>query len=113
MIPWLLVLELMSHRDKTLSELVGVMLDSYPSPGEINQTIESPLDAICRVRAHYEESAWSIDDTDGLSMEFSDWRFNLRMSNTEPMVRLNVESRENPELSERRKDEILLLLCRL
>ena len=93
MIPWLLVMELISTSGKPLSELVSSMVEAYPSPGEINLKITHPQLAIDRIRDHYHDQALAIDTTDGISMEFSDWRFNIRMSNTEPVVRLNLETR--------------------
>ena len=110
MIPWLLVMELISTTGKSLSELVGAMMLAYPSPGEINRSIEDPAAAIDRVRRHYETDALVIDETDGVSMEFADWRFNLRMSNTEPLVRLNLETRADKSLLAKREAEILCLL---
>ena len=110
MIPWLLVMELISTSGKSLSELVGAMMLAYPSPGEINRSIEDPAAAIDRVRRHYEADALVIDETDGISMEFADWRFNLRMSNTEPLVRLNLETRADALLLARREQELLAVL---
>ncbi|MDB9733267.1 phosphomannomutase CpsG [Porticoccaceae bacterium] len=110
MIPWLLVMELISTSGKPLSELVGAMMLAYPSPGEINRSIEDPAAAIDRVRRHYEADALVIDETDGVSMEFTDWRFNLRMSNTEPLVRLNLETRADTILLARREQELLAVL---
>ena len=110
MIPWLLVMELISTSGKSLSELVGAMMLAYPSPGEINRSIEDPAAAIERVRRHYEADALVIDETDGISMEFADWRFNLRMSNTEPLVRLNLETRADALLLARREQELLAVL---
>ena len=86
------------------------MVEAYPSPGEINCKLENPKAAIQRVREHFEGTAVAMDTTDGISMEFPDWRFNLRMSNTEPVVRLNIETRCNRELLELRQTEILSLL---
>ena len=110
MVPWLLVMELISRSGKPLSELVSDMVEAYPSPGEINRKLENPKAAIQRVREHFEGTAVAMDTTDGISMEFPDWRFNLRMSNTEPVVRLNIETRCNRELLELRQTEILSLL---
>ena len=103
-------LELISTTGKSLSELVGAMMLAYPSPGEINRSIEDPAAAIDRVRRHYETDALVIDETDGVSMEFADWRFNLRMSNTEPLVRLNLETRADAILLARREQELLAVL---
>ena len=110
MIPWLLVVELVSTTGKPLSELVNDMVLAYPSPGELNRKIADPAAAIQRVREHYESSALVIDDTDGISMEFPEWRFNLRMSNTEPVVRLNLETRGDSELLAQCQSELLALL---
>ena len=110
MIPWLLVMELISTSGKSLSELVGAMMVAYPSPGEINRSIADPAAAIDRVRRNYEAEALVIDETDGVSMEFADWRFNLRMSNTEPLVRLNLETRADAILLARREQELLAVL---
>jgi len=110
MIPWLLVMELMSSSGKPLSELVNAMMVAYPSPGEINRAVVDPTSAIARVREHYETEALLVDEIDGVSMEFTDWRFNLRMSNTEPVVRLNVETRADALLLKQKELEILALL---
>ena len=110
MIPWLLVMELISTSGKPLSELVEAMMGSYPSPGEINRSIDDPAAAILRVRNHFESDALKVDEIDGVSMEFSDWRFNLRMSNTEPLVRLNLETRGDEALLKQREEQILELL---
>jgi len=110
MIPWLLVMELIRSSGKPLSALVSAMVEAYPSPGEINRKISDPAAAILRVRKHYESSALIVDETDGISMEFSAWRFNLRMSNTEPVVRLNLETRGDRELLTQREAELLALL---
>ncbi len=110
MIPWLLVAELVSRSGKTLSELVAARMQEYPVSGEINRTIADPKAAIANVRAHFIKTAIAEDNTDGLSLEFADWRFNVRMSNTEPVVRLNVETRADTALMERRRDELLALL---
>ena len=110
MIPWLLVMELVSSSGKPLSQLVEAMVEAYPSPGEINRKIADPGAAIERVRQHYESESILIDTTDGISMEFADWRFNLRMSNTEPVVRLNLETRGDKKLLAERQSELLSLM---
>jgi len=110
MIPWFLVMELISDSGQPLSALVSAMMQAYPSPGEINRKIADPAAAIERVRTHYEPEALSMDTTDGISMEFPEWRFNLRMSNTEPLVRLNLETRADKSLLAKREAEILCLL---
>ena len=93
MIPWLLIVELICQTREPLSKLVDQMILRYPSPGEINFKVKDPKSSIARVRKSFESSAVDIDYTDGISMEFKTWRFNLRTSNTEPLVRLNLETR--------------------
>ena len=90
MIPWLLVAELLCIKSRTLSQLVGDRMNSYPASGEINSSLIDPQAAISRVLDKYKNKALAVDYTDGISIEFADWRFNLRSSNTEPVVRLNV-----------------------
>ncbi|MGB3610553.1 MAG: phosphomannomutase CpsG [Cellvibrio sp.] len=111
MIPWLLVAELLCRKDQPLSALLEDCIARFPSPGEINSHVENPKEAIERVLAHYGDQPKSVDRTDGISLEFDDWRFNLRMSNTEPVVRLNVESRGDAELVKRKTEEVLALLA--
>jgi phosphomannomutase len=114
MIPWLLVLAVMSESGKSLSELVGDRQRLYPASGEINRQISERVgdtkSVLARVQHNYQARARSIDYTDGLSMEFERWRFNLRGSNTEPLVRLNVESRADVSLMQDKTAEILRLL---
>ncbi|EMW1845876.1 TPA: phosphomannomutase CpsG, partial [Escherichia coli] len=95
MIPWLLVAELVCLKGKTLGELVRDRMAAFPASGEINSKLADPVEAINRVEQHFSREALAVDRTDGISMTFADWRFNLRSSNTEPVVRLNVESRGN------------------
>ena len=97
MIPWLLVAELVS-RHGPLAELVAARKAAFPSSGEINFTLTDPKAAVGRVRAEFEPLAQSIDEMDGLGFDMGDWRFNLRSSNTEPVVRLNVEARGDAAL---------------
>lgn len=110
MIPWLLVAELLCVKGKTLSELVGDRMAAYPASGEINSSLAAPKEAIARVLGKYQGDALNVDYTDGISVEYADWRFNLRSSNTEPVVRLNVESRANEALMQLRTNEILEIL---
>lgn len=107
MIPWLLVLEIMGQRQTSLADLVREMQERFPASGEINRTLAEPLTVIRRVEEVYRDLAEKVDYTDGLSMEFAHWRFNLRCSNTEPVVRLNVESRGNAELMQDKTRELL------
>ena len=110
MIPWLLILELVSKSGLSLSNLVNDMMIKYPSPGEINFKVKNPKDCIEKVFKHFESSVLLTDTTDGISMEFEQWRFNLRMSNTEPLVRLNLETRSDYQLLKKRLAEITSLI---
>ncbi len=110
MIPWLLVCELLCRKQQTLSSMLADRIARFPSPGEINSHVADAKLAIEKVLAHYEPGAKFVDKTDGISLEFDDWRFNLRMSNTEPVVRLNVESRGSKQLVEQKTTEVLHLL---
>jgi phosphomannomutase len=110
MIPWLLVAELICTTKISLSKLVAERIIKFPASGEINNVIDDPKAAIQRVLAYYENLAVNIDYTDGISIEFDNWRFNLRSSNTEPVVRLNVESRQDVSLMEVKTQEVLTLL---
>ncbi len=110
MIPWLLVVEMMCRERKLLSELVSERMARFPASGEINRVLTNPKAAIAAVEEKYTVDSLHVDRTDGLSIEFSDWRFNLRMSNTEPVVRLNVESRGDQALMEAKTQELLNFL---
>ena len=107
MIPWLLVLEILSERGEPLSALVGERMRLYPASGEINLRLDNAVAVLARVRERYEPGAVAVDLTDGLSIEHAEWRFNLRASNTEPLVRLNVESRRNEPLMREKTQELL------
>ncbi|MBA4381834.1 MAG: phosphomannomutase CpsG [Sideroxydans sp.] len=98
MIPWLLVTELLSRSGKHLSQLVGERIKAYPCSGEINYRVSDVKQSIERILQHYLPLNPVVDRTDGVSAEFAEWRFNLRGSNTEPLLRLNVESRGDVEL---------------
>ena len=93
MIPWLLVAELLGRSGKKLSQLVGERIKACPCSGEINYRVNDVAGTIGHVLEHYLSQNPVIDRTDGVSVEFADWRFNLRGSNTEPLLRLNVETR--------------------
>ena len=110
MIPWLLVLELVSKTGNPLSELVKQMVEAYPSPGEINRKVSDAKAVIAAVTEKYQDQALVIDTTDGVSMEFPEWRFNLRMSNTEPVIRLNIESRADHQILQKNQDALLALI---
>ncbi|MFA8341725.1 MAG: phosphomannomutase [Rhodothermaceae bacterium] len=105
LIPFLLILQLISDENKSLSELVGNMINNYPCSGEINSTIDNPDEKLEALKEKYSEG--KIDTIDGVSIEFSDWRFNVRKSNTEPLLRLNVESKGDKALMEAKTKEVL------
>ncbi|SES93021.1 phosphomannomutase CpsG [Thorsellia anophelis] len=110
MIPWLLVVGLLSKTTGSLSHLVEERINLYPSSGEINQTVKNPKLILEQIEEHFKEKAIKIDHTDGLSIEFEAWRFNLRESNTEPLLRLNVESRGDIQLMKTATDKLLSLI---
>jgi len=110
MIPWLLVAELMSTSDKTLAELVDERMAAYPCSGEINFTVANSSEVLKRVETYYSNQHPVTDRTDGLSMEFAEWRINLRASNTEPLLRLNIETRANPALLQQKVAEATTLI---
>jgi phosphomannomutase len=110
MIPWLLVAQLVSASGKKLSELVNDRMNLFPASGEINRKVADAPTAIQRLNDLYAKDAKSIDKTDGISLEFEEWRFNLRASNTEPVIRLNVESRANEALMKEKVKDILSIL---
>lgn len=106
MIPWLLLLEIMCREDKPLSVLMHERVACYPISGEINSTVKDSKEVIARIEKKFTQGA-SIDRTDGLSVEFDDWRFNVRRSNTEPVLRLNVETRCDEKLLKEKTEELL------
>lgn len=106
MIPWLLMLEIMCREGKPLSVLMQERVVCYPISGEINSTVKDAQDVIARIEEKFTQGA-SIDRTDGLSVEFDDWRFNVRSSNTEPVLRLNVETRCDEKLLKEKTEELL------
>lgn len=110
MIPWLLIAELMCQTGKTLKNLVDERISAYPCSGEINFTVADAKSIIQRVNEFYASQSGSLDTIDGISYTFDTWRFNLRSSNTEPLVRLNVETRGDLSLLEEKVEEIKSLL---
>jgi phosphomannomutase len=110
MIPWLLVAELISASGKSLSEFVGARMAMYPASGEINRQVKDAAATLQALHDRYAEDALSVDDLDGYCFEFADWRFNIRMSNTEPVVRLNVETRGDAALLAEKTKEVLAVL---
>jgi len=110
MIPWLLVTQLMSVKSASLSSLVEERVALFPCSGEINREVDDAKVVIAKIEAKYKPQAAVVDFTDGLSMSFEGWRFNVRMSNTEPVVRLNVESDGDSALMEEKTAELLAML---
>ncbi len=110
MIPWLLLVELMCRKRAPLSQLVAERMRRFPASGELNRVIADPAAAIAAIQHRYTPGAVTVDHTDGVSLEFADWRFNLRMSNTEPVVRLNVETRGDATLLREKTTELLQAL---
>lgn len=112
MIPWLLVLEIMSKQGRKLSELVDERIALFPASGEINRVVPDSQGVVNAIKSHFAEKSKTADYTDGLSLEFPEWRLNVRASNTEPVLRLNVESRGDVELMQRKTEEVLDIIDR-
>lgn len=111
-IPWLLVAELISVTGKSLAKLVEERMAAYPCSGEINRRIADAKGLLAHLESVYGKDAEQVDYTDGLSIAFTDWRFNVRSSNTEPVVRLNVESKANTRLMQQKTEELLSVMAR-
>lgn len=113
MIPWLLVADIITKRQRPLGELVAEMEERFPCSGEINLEVsdsDAQKAAIEEARRRYEGAGGVVDTTDGVSVAFDRWRFNLRASNTEPVIRLNVETRGDRDLLEEKTAEIVGLI---
>ncbi|MCD7875345.1 MAG: phosphomannomutase [Acidaminococcaceae bacterium] len=109
MIPWLLVAELLCTTGKTLSELVAERMEKFPCSGEINRKIEDSAVVLAAIEAKYADGG-QVDKLDGLSIDYADWRFNVRVSNTEPVMRLNVETRGDKKLLAEKTAELLVMI---
>ncbi len=107
MIPWLLVAQMVSVTGKPLSQLVAERVAAFPCSGEINRKVVDVKAVLAAIEQRYAPEAGAVDRTDGLSMDMGQWRFNLRGSNTEPVLRLNVESRGDAALMQARTRELL------
>ena len=112
MIPWLIIAQIVSESGTGLSTLVSERIAMFPVSGELNYRVPDAKTAIAAIERQYAQQALRLDRTDGLSFEFSDWRFNLRSSNTEPLIRLNVEARGSDSLMRAKTAEVLALLER-
>lgn len=110
MIPALLILELLSRDGRPLSELIGEFRSRYFISGEINSEVDDPVAKMAEVEALHADAR--IDHLDGVSVDYDDWHFNLRPSNTEPLLRLNLESLVSPEDMARRRDRLLAVIRR-
>jgi phosphomannomutase len=110
MIPWLLVAQIVSESGQPLSKLVGERIGLFPVSGELNYRVPDAKATIAAFETQYGAQALEVDRTDGISYEFSDWRFNLRTSNTEPLIRLNVEARGSAKLMRAKTEELFALL---
>lgn len=110
MIPWLLLVKTLSMGKASLSELIESRIDAYPVSGEINTEVADPHRVLKKLESHYKEQGPALDYTDGLSVEFDRWRFNLRPSNTEPVIRLNVETKRDKDLLKSKTEEVLGLI---
>jgi phosphomannomutase / phosphoglucomutase len=111
MIPWLLIAERICSSGVTLAQMVEQRIAAYPCSGEINFKVKDAAAVVQQLHERYgAEAAVSVDHTDGLSVEFADWRFNVRSSNTEPLLRLNVETRGDVVLMQERTDELRRLV---
>ncbi len=108
MIPWLLVCQLISRSGRPLSAMVNDRMEAYPVSGEINSVVDDPDSVLERMKEKYNDG--EMDFTDGLSVTFSRYRFNVRKSNTEPVLRLNVETRSDRDLLEEKTGELLALI---
>ncbi|WP_164137438.1 phosphomannomutase [Stenotrophomonas maltophilia] len=110
MIPWLLIAQLVSESGRSLADWVEDRMAAYPCSGEINFKVDDAKAAVARVMEHFAAQSPRLDHTDGISADFGDWRFNLRSSNTEPLLRLNVEARGDAALMQARTDDISRLI---
>ena len=107
MIPWLLILEMISKEKMPLSQMIQKYREKYPVSGEINLKVTNTKTIIDSIKEYYLDDALGLDETDGVGMEFEKWRFNLRASNTEPLIRLNVESNSNESLMNEKTRELV------
>ena len=109
-IPLLLVWEYLSTSNLSMLDLISDRKKRFPSSGELNFTVSNAANCIERVKDHFTSRATSITDLDGLSMSFDTWRFNLRNSNTEPLVRLNVETKGDHNLLKEKTNKLKNLI---
>ena len=108
--PWLLLTKYLSDNKISLKQAVAQAIAQYPCSGEINFEVENSQQIIAGIQQHYTPQNPKIDCTDGISAEFADWWFNLRASNTEPLIRLNIETRKDKILLEQKLQELTNLI---
>ena len=113
MIPWLIVSQIISETGKSLFDLVSEMENKYPCSGEINLPAENVEKVLKSVEEKYKEQALEIQHIDGLGMNFKNWRFNLRASNTEPLIRFNMETRGDRQLLQKKQEEVMNYIINL
>lgn len=112
-IPWLLIAQLISQTGKTLSELIALRAAAFPCSGEINLTVNGADHVMTELKQHYQVNSHSVDLTDGIGIEFENWRFNVRKSNTEPLLRVNLETKADKALLETKTAELLSIIATL
>jgi len=110
MIPWLLIWELISKTGKSLGALLTECRENFPSSGEQNFKVSDATGCLSSIKLKYQDDAEGLDELDGVSMEFKDWRFNVRKPNTEPLVRLNVETLGDKELLSEIAQELIAFI---
>ena len=110
MIPWLLIADLVSRTGVPLGKLVADRMRAFPCSGEVNFRVDDSKATVARIVEHYSAQSPILDHTDGVSADFGDWRFNLRSSNTEPLLRLNIETRADPASLRIRTEELSALI---
>lgn len=107
MIPWLLIAEKISQTGQSLASMLDERMMKFPVSGEMNYKVNNPKLILERLLTEYEPLAISVSKTDGIGLDMGEWRFNVRMSNTEPLLRLNVETRHDPELLKAKTEELI------
>jgi len=107
-LPALLILELLGKREQTIAELLEPLRSKYFISGEINSEVEDPEGRIAAIKERWSDG--EVTELDGVSVDYEDWHFNVRSSNTEPLVRLNLESVRSREHMEEKRDEVLGLI---
>jgi phosphomannomutase len=110
MIPMLVLFEILGETGKSLHQLVEEWMKKYPVSGEINITVSDADKVIAALKEMYAKAAVKVSEVDGVSINFEQWRFNIRKSNTEPVIRLNIESRNDTKLMEQKRDELVSLI---